>query len=214
MNVVVCLPTMNEVESIREMIRQIRAEGYDLFVVDAGSTDGTREIAQDLGVTVYDRAFPGKGIGLQKALDVCAEQGYDRMAYIDCDLTYPVDRIPEMVELSKEYDLVIGARAMKNITLTHRIANTVYNNMVNILFAAHYLDINSGLRVLHVAKFRGLLDAEDFDIEAQTCCRAMKRGYEVKDIEIAYGDRTGSSKVVVRHAFEIFFRILWERLTK
>lgn len=214
MRAVVCLPTMNEAESIREMVGQIKAEGLDLFVVDAGSTDGTRDIAEELGVPVYDRDFPGKGAGLQKALDICAQQGYDQMAYIDCDLTYPVNRIPDMLQVAEDYDMVIGARPMKQITFTHRVANVIYNNMINILFGGHYHDINSGLRVMRVSKFRGLLDAKDFDIEAQMCCRALKQKLRIKDLPIEYGDRTGSSKVAFRHAFLIFFRILWERVTK
>src|SRR3989344_5777531 len=141
MRAVVCLPTRNERESIDTMVRQVRAIKLPLFVCDEHSTDGTIERARALKVPVYQRKCSGKGCGVQTAIEVAARQGYDVLVFIDCDCTYPVDKIPNLLRLMGTYDMVIGARDFKNIPFINRIGNIVHTLAINIFYMARLRDI-------------------------------------------------------------------------
>lgn len=212
MKVKVALPTKNEAESIQEMIEQLRAIGLeDIFVVDEHSSDGTASVAQKNGVPVFQRDGLGKGWGVRKAIQVAAEEGCEVLVIIDCDTTYPVAEIPHLLQRLATCDMVVGRRNFRSISLSRRLVNYLHTWSVNLLYGARLGDINSGLRALRVAPFRGLLDAPGFDIEAQITVRALKRGLRLREVPISYRKRRGSSKIRPQDTFVILFRILKER---
>lgn len=92
----VCIPTLNEADTIGSIVSMVRAElaGLvdEILVIDSDSTDSTREIAAAAGATVYRSAeiLPdqagsiGKGENLWKALHVACG---DLICYIDGDIS-------------------------------------------------------------------------------------------------------------------------------
>ena len=98
LTVSVCIPTLNEAETIRPIVRSIHKELMgrhelvdELWVIDSGSTDGTREIAAGAGASVRlaseilpdGSAFRGKGENLWKALHVAKG---DLVCFVDGDI--------------------------------------------------------------------------------------------------------------------------------
>jgi len=94
----VCIPTLNEAETIGEIVRSIRHELIEyislvdeVLVIDSGSDDATRALASEAGAKVFLAAEiapelgaqRGKGENLWKALHV-AEGGI--ICYIDGDI--------------------------------------------------------------------------------------------------------------------------------
>ncbi|OGQ48560.1 MAG: hypothetical protein A3H42_06910 [Deltaproteobacteria bacterium RIFCSPLOWO2_02_FULL_46_8] len=210
MKTVVCLPVYNEEESLQDMIDQIREVGFDLFVVDEHSKDKTLEIAEKNRVPVYQRDGSGKGWGVRKAVEVAKKMGYDNLALIDCDCTYPPKYIPELLKYLPEYDMAIGKRAISDIPRLNRLPNKFFNFLINMLFLSSLKDVNSGLRVIKLDQIPDL-DAEKFDIEAQITIRALKKGLRIKEIPIEYLERKGKPKVRVKDGLVILFRIIRER---
>ncbi|HLC65149.1 MAG TPA: glycosyltransferase family 2 protein [Candidatus Nanoarchaeia archaeon] len=211
MKAVVCLPTRNEAESIQEMIDSIKRLGYDLFIADSNSTDGTQEIARKNKVEVYQRDGVGKGYGIRKAVEVASSKGYDVLVLLDCDKTYPPEEIPGMLEFFPEYDVVLGVRDMKEISFTHRLANIFHTQMINLFYGGHLHDINTGMRAFKVEKYKGLLTAKGFDIEAQMSLLALKKKMKIKEIPVRYLKRAGESKIRVSDGFLIAWRIIRDR---
>lgn len=96
--VTVCIPTLNEEETIGEIVATVRRELMDavplvdeLLVIDSGSTDATRRIAAKAGAAVHlasdipptQEAYQGKGENLWKALHISTG---DIVCYIDGDI--------------------------------------------------------------------------------------------------------------------------------
>jgi glucosyl-3-phosphoglycerate synthase len=94
----VCIPTLNEADTIGPIVSIIRdsliSTGLvdEVLVIDSDSTDATREIATAAGAVVYqsseilpnELSYHGKGENLWKALHVA---GGDIICYIDGDIS-------------------------------------------------------------------------------------------------------------------------------
>ncbi len=93
-----CLPTLNEEKTIAKEIIIMKSELMTRFplideivVIDSGSTDHTKEIAESYGAAVYDareilphlKNFTGKGENLWKALYITRG---DIIVYLDADI--------------------------------------------------------------------------------------------------------------------------------
>jgi len=115
---VVCLPTYNEAENIRQSVSSILRflPEAAILIIDDHSPDGTGHIADDLArrehrISVLHR--PQKQ-GLGKAYLEGFEFALHQMnaTYIvqmDADLSHPTDVLPRMIEEMNCADLVIGA---------------------------------------------------------------------------------------------------------
>ena len=214
MKPIVCLPTRNEKENVQVMIGHIKSLGYGLFISDANSTDGTIEIAKKNKVPVYQRDGEGKGFGIRKALQIAKEKGYGILVLIDCDQTYPAEYIPVMIQhIEKEgYDMVVGARSLKEIKPFHRLPNKMHTLAINLLYGSRLKDINSGLRAFKVNKFKRFV-SKGFDIEAEITVKALKNRLKIKEIPVEYKKRVGHSKIKVKDGFLILWRIIKERFS-
>ena len=68
--VCVLVPTYDEAETIGEVVDRFREQGYgNVLVVDGGSTDGTRAVAEDHGARVMVQSGSGKGQAVREALE-------------------------------------------------------------------------------------------------------------------------------------------------
>ena len=108
MKLTVSMITMNEEGAVEKVVRDIRSVAPDaeILLVDS-SRDRTAEIAEQLGCRVI-KQFPPQGYG--PAMDrAVREASGDIVVTLDCDDTYPVEVIPELVKMIDDgYDLPMG----------------------------------------------------------------------------------------------------------
>lgn len=196
------------------MIDGVKALGLPLFISDSNSDDGTLDAARGAGVPVFQREGQGKGFGVQTAVRAAEQLGHDVVVLIDCDCSYPVQDIPAVLAKMEEVqaDMVVGCRPFANICLSHRLVNVFHTGAINLLYGSAYHDINSGLRALRIGRFRGILKAPGFDIEAEMSCLAAKYKMKVAEVPCGYEKRVGESKIRAWDTFVILGRILRERL--
>jgi dolichol-phosphate mannosyltransferase len=70
-DVCILIPTLNEAETIGEIIADFKREGFDnIFVIDGNSTDSTRDIAERAGVKVEIQRGKGKGTAVRQAFEL------------------------------------------------------------------------------------------------------------------------------------------------
>lgn len=212
--VLICLPTYNEEAAIPQMIEQLRQTGYAFMVTDGGSKDATCQIARSAGLTVLERPGKGKGAGIKQAIQYALEQQFTHLVTIDCDLTYPVNRIPDLVAAATDKDMVIAARNMQKVKWLNRQANYLFTFAINLLYNGRYHDTQSGLRIIKLETFKGLVTADNFDIETELSCKSLALNLKVGEIQVDYFERVGVSKVSIADAFLILYRILYWRFKK
>jgi glycosyltransferase involved in cell wall biosynthesis len=135
----IVIPALNEERGIAAALRQIRAEvlktglGFQLIVVDDGSTDGTWSVLEslqhelpELHALRLSRNF-GKEGAIAAGLDVADGNG---ALLMDADLQHPPALIPEMVRLwqTEGWDVVEGVKSHRGReSWLHRVsARTFY----------------------------------------------------------------------------------------
>jgi glycosyltransferase involved in cell wall biosynthesis len=210
MKALVCLPVYNEEHSIGDVIKHIQQQGLDLVVVDGQSHDKSVLIAQSLGAEVVQRDGLGKGSAVIKGMQIAVARGYDFLLLIDCDSSYPVRDLIKLTAFEAS-DMVVGVRQMRDIEFKRRVANLVMTKVLNLLYNASLKDMASGMRALKVSKFAGVLTAKRFDIEPQICSIALKKKYEITEVDIEYYPRKGESKIGILDFFDALWRMFKER---
>src|SRR3989344_1342645 len=204
---VVGIAAKNEEEKIEYIINSLRKQGFnDIYIVDEHSKDKTKEIAEKMGVSVYQRKEKGFGAGVREVLRIAKEKGYKYVGRLDCDGTYPPEDLKKMTEYMGNYDLIIGYRNYKNVNPLHRLPNRLFTLLTNILFNGKIKDLNCGMKIYKVDKFYNLLDTNGWDLEAQISIRALKNRYKIKQIPINYKMRYGGhSKIRIKDGFSILW---------
>lgn len=88
--------TLNEADRIAETIRAASRVSTDILVVDSGSTDGTQQIATDLGARVVHNDWPGYGAQKNLAQQMCR---HDWVLNLDADEVMSDDLVEEIRHL-------------------------------------------------------------------------------------------------------------------
>ena len=115
---VVVIPTYNESENIGPMIDALGkvVPNAHVLICDDSSPDGTGQLVEEMSKTnpkVFLNSGPSKG-GLGRAyvrgFSWAIENGYDRIAQMDCDFSHDPAVVPVLFQALEKYDFAIGSR--------------------------------------------------------------------------------------------------------
>jgi dolichol-phosphate mannosyltransferase len=190
-DVCILIPTLNEEATIGEIVDEFQKLGYEkILVIDGGSTDRTREIAEKKGARVVTQEGKGKGVALQQAFNLIDEE---IIVLIDGDGTY----LPSEVELLLKplldgyADHVIGNRFSSYhsgaFTRLNLIGNRILNKIFGFAYGAWLNDILSGYRAFTTKSIRNLeLNKSGFEIEAEMTVESIKKEVRIAEVPITY----------------------------
>ena len=200
----VVIPAYNEAEAIAETVHacqraleQANVE-HEVVVVDDGSSDDTTRVAAAAGARVIRQPH---NLGYGRALkDGILAAKHDTIVIADGDGTYPVDRIPELLEKYRSgFHMVVGARQGKHYdeSISKKILRLILKHLVEFTAGREIPDINSGLRVFSrrdvLPYFQYL--CETFSFTTSLTLAYMLNGMFVTYVPIGYHKRVGTTKV-------------------
>ncbi len=201
----VILPCRNEEEAIGQCIMDIQkvfSEQKILgeIIVSDSSTDGTAEIAKQLGAIVIRHGKEGYGIACIEGF-AAARGKY--MLLADADGSYDFYEIPKFLkELKKGADMVIGNRFSGNIKkgampLTHKyIGNPVLSFLLRLFFGAKVRDVHCGMRAISQRAYQRLtLHTTGMEFASEMVMQAVKHNLHIREIPVNYYQRLGKSKL-------------------
>ncbi len=195
------LLTLNEIEGVRALHDRVPYDCADqVFVVDGGSTDGTREFFREHGIRVLDQKSKGRGEAFRMAV---REAAHDHILFFSPDGNEDPADIPKLFELLDQgADIAIarrfgpGARneeddqAFRWRAWTNRAFTLAANLLWNRGGFVH--DTINGFRAFKRSSFARLkVDGPGFVIEFQSSIRAMKLGLDIREIPTHEGARIG-----------------------
>ncbi len=213
------IPTLNEEDAIEDVIEaipeEIRGQKIETYVIDGGSKDATRRIAEGAGATVVEQYYRGgKGAAVRQAFD---EIDADIYVFLDGDGTYDPAEMGKIVQpvLDGEADHVVGSRLENreegSITLFNLAGNKLFNALVRKIYGAPIRDMLSGYRAItQEAVERCPVFREGFGIETELTIQSLENNIRVAEVPITYKRRKGDSKLhPLGDGFRIMGTILW-----
>jgi glycosyltransferase involved in cell wall biosynthesis len=199
--VALVIPTLNEQDSIEQVVRSIPRDVVDrIIVADSGSSDATRERATQAGADVID-VGPGYGRACLTATEIATD--VDIIVFMDGDGADDPHIIHALVEpiRSGSYDFVIGSRLRgerePGSMARHQIAAGLLAGVgMRLLYGVRFTDMCAFRAIRRDALLRlGMCELTyGWNIEMQM--RAARSGLRILEIPVPYHCRTGGiSKV-------------------
>lgn len=213
----IIMPAYNEAGAIGKVLDKLvpmaSENGWEVIVVDDGSSDGTGKIAEGCGAKVLTHSH-NQGYGASLSTGIKATDA-DVVVFIDSDGQQDQNDIPRLLEHIGKYDMVAGARTKdSHIDLRRRPGKKLLKWFADYIAEEKIPDINSGFRafrrdiLLHYLH----LMPKGFSFSTTATFAMLKGGHQIKWIPIKTTKRIGTSTVKqLKHGPETIMLML--RLT-
>lgn len=224
--IIVIIPTYNEVGNVAFLIEDIYSLGLNLsiLVVDDNSPDGTSQRVAGLQEK-YSRLFlltrrcrMGMGSAYVEGFKYALGNGYNVIIQMDADLSHDFRSIPRMINLLSDYSLVLGSRYIKgggvsSWPLTRILLSRFANIFSRILLRVPVNDLTSGFKCMR----RNVLEEIDINnivskgyaFQVEMVYRTFLKGFKIIEYPIVFkGRRHEKSKMSPGIIIEAFFRVI------
>ncbi len=201
MRVSVVIPTYNEAGSIARVLDEIPASLVtEVLVVDAGSTDGTREIAAARGARVI--LEPRRGYGRACLTGLAAADNPDTVVFLDGDYSDRPRELGRLIEPIRQgaADVVLGSRLAGGLVPGAMPWHAVFGNrlaaaLIRWLYRISLTDLGP-FRAARYEMLRALdLREMTYGWAVELVTRGAMRGYRVVEVPVSYHPRIGVSKI-------------------
>jgi dolichol-phosphate mannosyltransferase len=234
MKTLIVTPTYNESKNIESLITSLKEINryFHILVVDDNSPDGTAKIVKTLQKK-YKNLFlaerpkkRGLGTAYCFGFDWALQRDYQAIVQMDADLSHNPDDVPQMVDLLKEYDLVIGSRYCDGISVVNWPLSRLFlsygaNLYSRIITGVKIKDLTAGFKAWR----REVLESIDLDnirsqgyaFQIEMNFHTDRKKYKIYEHPIIFIDRTiGESKmnraIMIETAFNVWRFRFWKVL--
>lgn len=185
------IPAYQAVHNLKQVLSDLRARDPEgaLLVVDDGSTDGTGDVARELGVDVVTHEQNrGKGVALRTGFAWLHERGFETAVTVDADGQH---RAEDAVMLARHAAppgaIVLGVRDLlrDGAPKASRFSNRFSNWWVSRFAGLPLSDTQCGLRRYPLAATLALSsDARGYGFECEMLVRAARRGIPIVEVPV------------------------------
>jgi glycosyltransferase involved in cell wall biosynthesis len=201
MKLTVIMPVYNERNTVREILRRVRAVDLgeiekEILVVDDGSTDGSADIlkmeADSTIKVLHHSSNMGKGAAIRTALEHVTG---DFMVIQDADLEYDPEDYRALLApmLKKKAEVVYGSRFTgehRDMLFWHMLGNKMLSLLTNILYNTTISDMETCYKMFWCKALEGItIDSNRFNFEPEITAKILKKKIRVYEVPISYAGR-------------------------
>jgi glycosyltransferase involved in cell wall biosynthesis len=190
MKICLLIPAYNEAQALGPLVKDVRSKGFDVLVVDDGSSDGSADIARAEGAMVLaNTKNHGKGYSLQRGFDYILSRDYDALITIDGDGQHCPSDLDKFVTLfeKKRPDVICGNRMRnpKGMPGVRFVTNKVMSGLISLACRQKIYDTQCGYRLIRTEVLRNIqLSSTAFEIESEVLIKASQKGYRIVSVPI------------------------------
>lgn len=216
----VILPAYNEATRIQPVIEAIALKGYNMIIVNDGSSDNTLEV-----ITESKRKFPDKvhifSLMINRGVGVATQTGFDAVfkfnpkyvVSMDSDGQHSAEDLDNVIRplVSGEAQAVIGVRPLKDMPLSRNFANSVMNLLTRIFYKVSVSDSQTGFRAITIDALRKIdINARGYLISSEFIREVNDNDipFEEVPIKTIYTPETQAKGTNVVEAFKILVQMV------
>lgn len=211
-NIWAIIPAYNEEKDIVNIVKKTKKYVDNVIVVDDGSKDKTKELAEKSGAIILRHVLNlGKGAALKTGCDFAIKKGAKFMIALDADAQHNPDDIPRFIEKLKRHDIVFSYRkASRKMPSVLRFGNWFISNIVRFLHGINLNDTQCGFRAFSAGAYKKIRwNASDYSMESEMISRAGKQKLKYVQIPIQtiYSDNYKGTTII--DGVKIVLNMFW-----
>ena len=187
----VVIPALNAEKTIQDVISGLCTFGFareHIIVIDDGSIDRTRDIAQQQRVQVIVHSHNmGKGAALKAGFLHARKSSLKAVITIDADGQHRIEDIGLFLNNAEDYDLILGTRAdTTKMPWIRCMVNRTTSLVISLLSGVRIPDVQCGFRYCRLNIFeRVRLHTSRYQTESELVYRVLGHGYRVGFVNIS-----------------------------
>ena len=215
-------PCHNEEANVERVTRQALgiaadvADDYEVIIVNDGSGDGTREIADRLAAenlhvrAIHHEVNQGYGGALQSGFRAATREW---VFYTDGDGQFDIKELSGLIDLISEADIISCYRIDRQDSTLRKLNAWAWGKLVNFLFKLHLKDIDCAFKLFRREIFDHIeMQSRGALIDTEILARARRAGYTIIQRGVHHyprtmGDQSGANLKVILCAFKELFQL-------
>ena len=201
MRVSVIIPTHNEAQAIGRVLADLPSGLVtEVIVVDSNSTDGTPDVAREMGATVIEERRRGYGRACLTGL--ANVENPDVVVFLDGDYSDRPSELPILLApiIEERADITFGSRfSGKNdrgaLPWHQSFGNRLAAGLIRLLYSVNVSDLGP-FRAGRAEVLRALaLEEATYGWAVEMILKGAIAGFRIVEVPVSYYPRIGKSKI-------------------
>ena len=201
MRVSVIIPTHNEAEAIVRVLADIPSDLVtEVIVVDSNSSDGTPDVAANMGACVIRE--PRRGYGRACLTGFAGADSPDVVVFLDGDYSDRPSELPILLApiVEGRADVTIGSRLRERrvagaLPWHQAFGNRLAAGLIRLLYGLKLTDLGP-FRAARAEVLRSLaLEEMTYGWAVEMILKSALAGFRVVEVPVSYHPRIGKSKI-------------------
>jgi glycosyltransferase involved in cell wall biosynthesis len=219
MKIFVVVPAYNEEKTIAKVMLDLMDMGFEIVVVDDGSSDDTYSIASSIikerkkGFLCKHLLNRGLGAALRTGIEAALMEDPAVIVTFDADGQHDPQDILNVSKpiINDEADVAVGKRNFKEMPFSKKFGNQIMNMITLIFYGIRVNDSQSGLRIFNrKAAETIIINARDYGVSSEIIGEVKRHNLRLKEVPIKtiYTDYSMTKGTNTIEGLKIFVRLI------